>query len=152
ERIIRRPLTDEWPELDLLTAYQIQDRLLEARLKRGETLIGVKLELTSQAKLQQTDIEVPFVAWLTDAMVLPMGKGIPQSKLSRSGVVRGVVLVMNQRLTGAGVTSATAMSSVGAVHAGAAIGDSRYAEIHFSGAGLFADNVLSAAFAIGPIG
>src|SRR5688572_31875361 len=46
-------------ELDLATGYEIQDRNLQARLDRGETLVGIKLgrseehtsELQSQSNL-----------------------------------------------------------------------------------------------------
>ena len=36
ERREREPFTDVWPELDLDTGYEIQDRNLQARLHRGE--------------------------------------------------------------------------------------------------------------------
>jgi 2-oxo-3-hexenedioate decarboxylase len=46
ERRARPPFTDEWPDLDLATAYAIQDETLRRRLDRGEHLVGVKLGLT----------------------------------------------------------------------------------------------------------
>jgi 2-oxo-3-hexenedioate decarboxylase len=78
QRRDRVRFTDEWPELDLATGYAIQDRNLAARLERGEKLVGVKLGLTSRAKQQQMGVHSPFVAWLTDAMVLPAGDPVPQ--------------------------------------------------------------------------
>ena len=71
ERRDRVKFTDEWPELDVETGYKIQDETLRRRLERGETLIGVKLGLTSRAKQERMGVKTPFVAWLTDAMVLP---------------------------------------------------------------------------------
>lgn len=68
-----KPLTDEWPDLDLATAYAIQDETLRLRQARGETLIGVKLGLTSRAKQRRMNVDSPLTAWLTDAMVLPAG-------------------------------------------------------------------------------
>jgi len=65
------PITDEWPALDLATAYQVQDETLRRRLARGERLVGVKLGLTSRAKQQRMNISSPLTAWLTDAMGLP---------------------------------------------------------------------------------
>ena len=77
ERREREPFTDEWPELDLATGYAVQDLTLAKRLERGEKLIGVKLGLTSRAKQQRMGVHFPFVAWLTDAMILPVGDPIP---------------------------------------------------------------------------
>ena len=73
ERRDRVKFTDEWPELDVATGYEIQDLTLQRRLDRGEKLIGIKLGLTSRAKQQRMGVETPFVAWLTDAMILPAG-------------------------------------------------------------------------------
>ncbi|HQK33074.1 MAG TPA: 4-oxalocrotonate decarboxylase, partial [Phycicoccus sp.] len=81
ERREREPFTDEWEDLDLDTGYAIQDLTLAKRLERGEQLIGVKLGLTSRAKQQRMGVDTPFVAWLTDAMILPAGDPVPQGKL-----------------------------------------------------------------------
>ena len=48
ERIERPPFTDEWPDLDLDTGYEVQDLNLRHASTRGERLIGVKLGLTSR--------------------------------------------------------------------------------------------------------
>src|ERR1700759_649078 len=73
----RGPLTDEWPDLDLRTAYAIQDATLCPRVERGEQVVGVKLGLTSRAKQQRMGISSPLVACLTDAMTLPAQAPIP---------------------------------------------------------------------------
>src|SRR5699024_7101606 len=74
-------ITDEWPELDVATGYEVQDLTLRRRLDRGEQLVGVKLGLTSRAKQERMGVDTPFVAWLTDAMVLPAGDPVPQDRL-----------------------------------------------------------------------
>lgn len=151
EGVDRPPFTDDWRELDLATAYEIQDRNLQARLDRGETLVGVKLGLTSRAKQQRMGVDMPFVAWLTDAMVLPMGVSVPQSQLIHPRVEPEIVFVMGERLAGPGVTCATAMSAVGSVLGGAEIIDSRYRDFRFTASDVIADNASSAAFITGPI-
>ena len=72
----RDPLTDTWPDLDVDTAYAIQDEALRLRRARGETVVGLKLGLTSRAKQQRMGIDSPLLAWLTDAMVLPDRKSV----------------------------------------------------------------------------
>ncbi len=151
-RTDRAPITDEWPELDLDTAYAVQDETLRLRLARGEHLIGVKLGLTSRAKQRRMGIEVPLVAWLTDAMVLPAGEPVPQHRLIHPRVEPEIVFVMGERLQGPGVTAARALGGVASVHGGAEVIDSRYRDFRFTLADVVADNASSGAFVTGPIG
>lgn len=152
ERTDRSPITDEWPELDLRTAYAIQDETLSRRIRRGEHLVGVKLGLTSRAKQQRMGIDSPLVAWLTDAMVLPAGAPIPRATLIHPRVEPEIVFVMGERLAGPGATAVTAMAAVRSVHAGLEVIDSRYTDFHFTLPDVVADNASSGAYVTGPIG
>ena len=152
ERRDRAPFTDDWPELDLATGYEIQDRTLAMRLERGETLVGVKLGLTSRAKQQRMGVDVPLVAWLTDAMTLPAGDPVPRSRLIHPRVEPEIVLVMGERLAGPGVTAVQAMAAVAAVYGGAEVIDSRYTDFRFTAGDVAADNASSGAFVTGPVG
>lgn len=147
----RHPITDDWPELDIDTAYHIQDETLRRRLARGERLVGVKLGLTSRAKQQRMNIASPLVAWLTDAMVLPAGVPIPQQALIHPRLEPEIVFVMKRRLAGPGVTAAQALAAVETVHAGAEVIDSRYRDFRFKLPDVIADNASSGAFVLGPI-
>lgn len=150
-RLDRTPITDEWPDLDVETAYRIQDETLRRREARGETLIGVKLGLTSRAKQRRMNVDSPLVAWLTDAMILPAGEPIPQGSLIHPRVEPEIVFVMKTRLAGPGVSAATALSAVEAVYAGAEVIDSRYRDFRFTLPDVIADNASSGAFLVGPI-
>ncbi|MEU3643891.1 4-oxalocrotonate decarboxylase [Lentzea sp. NPDC034063] len=150
ERVDGEPLSDTWPELDLDTAYAIQDETLRLRLARGETLIGVKLGLTSRAKQQRMNVDSPLVAWLTDAMVLP--QGVPVPTLIHPRVEPEIAFVMGRELAGPGVTAATAICAVEKVFAGLEIIDSRYRDFRFTLPDVVADNASSGAFVTGSIG
>jgi 2-oxo-3-hexenedioate decarboxylase len=152
ERVDRPPFTDEWPELDLETGYEIQDLNLQARLARGETLVGVKLGLTSKAKQDRMGVHFPFVAWLTDAMLLGAGDPVPQSRLIHPRVEPEIVFVLKERLEGPGVSCAVAMAAVGSVWGGAEVIDSRYRDFRFKAGDVAADNASSGAFLTGPVG
>ena len=152
ERREREPFTDEWPELDLDTGYQIQDLNLTKRLERGEKLIGVKLGLTSRAKQQRMGVHFPFVAWLTDAMILPAGDPVPQHKLIHPRIEPEIVFVMGDGLAGPGVSCAQAMSAVESVYGGFEIIDSRYRNFRFKAGDVSADNASSGFYVTGPIG
>jgi len=151
-RIERPAFSDEWPQLDLDTGYDIQDVNLRARLERGERLIGVKLGLTSRAKQQRMGVHVPLVAWLTDAMILPTGDPVPQSRLIHPRVEPEMVFVMGERLQGPGMSCAQAMSAVASVWGGAEVIDSRYQDFRFTAGDVAADNASSGAFVTGPVG
>jgi 2-oxo-3-hexenedioate decarboxylase len=145
------PITDEWPELDLDTAYRVQDETLCRRIERGETLVGVKLGLTSRAKQKRMGIEVPLVAWLTDAMLLGAGEPVPQSTLIHPRIEPELVFVMGERLAGPGVSAARAMAAVSHVLGGAEVIDSRYRDFTFTLPDVVADNASSGAFVTGPV-
>ncbi len=151
ERRDRVKFTDEWPELDVATGYEIQDLTLQRRLDRGEKLIGIKLGLTSRAKQQRMGVETPFVAWLTDAMILPAGDPVPQERLIHPRVEPELVFVMGERLEGPGITAARAMAAVDTVLGGAEVIDSRYRDFKFAAGDVIADNASSGAFVTGPI-
>lgn len=151
ERIDRPRFSAEWPELDLETGYAIQDRNLEARLARGESLVGVKLGLTSRAKQERMGVDVPLVAWLTDTMVLPAGDPVPQSRLIHPRIEPEIVFVMGERLQGPGVTCASAMAAVASVWGGAEVIDSRFRDFKFTAGDVVADNASSGAYATGPL-
>lgn len=143
-------LTETWPDLDLATAYAIQDEALRLRQERGETLIGVKLGLTSRAKQQRMGVAEPLLAWLTDAMVLPAGAPMPQ--LIHPRAEPELVFVLGERLSGPGVTAATALAAVSQVYGGIEIIDSRYRDYRFTLPDVVADNGSSALFGLGPVG
>jgi 2-oxo-3-hexenedioate decarboxylase len=145
------PITDSWPELDLATAQQVQDETLRRRLARGERLIGIKLGLTSRAKQRRMGIDVPLVAWLTDAMLLPAGDPVPQGSLIHPRIEPEIVFVMKKRLTGPGVSAATALAAVRSVLGGAEVIDSRYTDFRFTLPDVVADNASSGAFVTGPV-
>lgn len=151
-RTDRGPITGEWPELDLETAYAVQDETLRRRLDRGERLVGVKLGLTSRAKQQRMNITSPLTAWLTDAMVLPAGDPVPQGRLIHPRAEPEIVFVMRDRLAGPGVIAVTALAAVASVHAGIEIIDSRYHDFKFTLPDVVADNASAGCFVTGPVG
>ncbi|SMG54193.1 2-oxo-3-hexenedioate decarboxylase [Rhodococcus rhodochrous J3] len=73
----------EWDGLDLAAAYEAQDIALQMRISRGERVTGVKLGVTSKAKQRQVGVDSPSTAWLTDAMILPIGEPVPREKMRK---------------------------------------------------------------------
>ncbi|MBK1789108.1 2-keto-4-pentenoate hydratase [Prauserella cavernicola] len=142
-------ITEQWPALDLATAYEVQDALLRRKVDSGETVVGVKLGLTSKAKQDRMGIDSPLTAWLTDAMVLPAGVPVPAEELIHPRVEPEIVFVLGERLAGPGVTAATALSAVRSVYAGFEVIDSRYTDFSFALPDVVADNASSSRFVLG---
>jgi 2-oxo-3-hexenedioate decarboxylase len=142
-------ITDEWSEMDLATAYRVQDALLRRKVDAGQTLVGVKLGLTSRAKQERMGIDAPLTGWLTDAMVMSAGDPVPLDALIHPRIEPEIVFVMGERLCGPGVTAASALAAVASVHAGFEVIDSRYTDFSFTLPDVVADNASSARFLVG---
>jgi 2-oxo-3-hexenedioate decarboxylase len=151
-RTARDPISDQWSDLDLATAYRIQDEALRRRLDRGEKVVGVKLGLTSRAKQLRMGISSPLVAWLTDAMVLPAGAPLPRDSLIHPRAEPEIVFVMADRLAGPAMTASLALGAVGQVYSGIEIIDSRYRDFRFTLPDVVADNASSGLFVMGSVG
>ncbi|GAB2459126.1 2-keto-4-pentenoate hydratase [Xylanimonas ulmi] len=150
ERRDREPLSDEWPDLDLATAYAIQDATLRQRVAAGQCRVGVKLGLTSRAKQRRMGVDEPIVAWLTDDMAMAAGEPVSAERFIHPRVEPEIAFVMGADLEGPGVTAATAMDAVAWVYAGADVIDSRYRDFRFTLPDVVADNASSGAFVTGP--
>ncbi|BAD57890.1 2-keto-4-pentenoate hydratase [Nocardia farcinica] len=141
----------DWDGLDLATAYTAQDIALRMRLARGERLTGVKLGVTSKAKQRQVGVDAPSTAWLTDAMILPIGAPVPRARLIQARAEPEIAFVMGRRLAGPGVSAATALAAVDHVLGAIEIIDSRFSGYRFSMMDAVADNNSSGRYVTGPI-
>ncbi|NLG22267.1 MAG: 4-oxalocrotonate decarboxylase [Actinomycetales bacterium] len=141
----------EWDELDLRTAYQVQDAALELRKERGEVVVGVKLGVTSKAKQQQVGVDSPSTAWLTDVMVLPAGEPVPQDRMIHPRVEPEIAFVLGSRLEGPGVTATEALAAVKHVVGAIEVIDSRFSGYKFTMMDAIADNNSSGYYVSGPV-
>ncbi|GGQ35845.1 2-oxo-3-hexenedioate decarboxylase [Actinomadura coerulea] len=141
-------ITEGWPDLDLGTAYRIQDALLDRKTGAGQTVVGVKLGLTSRAKQRRMGVDVPLTGWLTDAMTLAPGEPVAVGQFIHPRVEPEIAFVMGARLSGPGVTAERAMSAVRSVHAGFEVIDSRYRDFDFALPDVVADNASACRFAV----
>jgi 2-oxo-3-hexenedioate decarboxylase len=141
-------LTKRWPEMSVADAYAIQAEALRMRLARGEKLVGIKLGLTSKAKQVQMKVGSPTTAWLTDAMRLDEGL-MPASAAAHPRAEPEIVVTINRRLQGPGVTAADAVAALGEVRCGIEILDSRYENFKFTLQDVVSDNASSGRFVLG---
>ena len=64
-------LTDEFPEMTVADAYQIQLENVAYRQAQGQKLIGMKIGITSAAMQKMLNVDVPDYGHLFDNMLLP---------------------------------------------------------------------------------
>lgn len=144
-------VTIAYPNLDVEGAYRVQRRLIDAKERSGEKVVGVKLGLTSRAKQERMGIDSPLTAVLTDRMVLNVGAPVPLDELIHPRIEPEIVFIMGTRLEGPGVTAASAMSAVAGVCAGFELIDSRFTNFDFTLPDVIADNASSSKLYINPL-
>jgi 2-oxo-3-hexenedioate decarboxylase len=150
-RTARHPITEDWPGLDLGTAYRVQAELIAGRVAAGERIVGVKLGLTSRAKQIRMGVDAPLTGWLTDGMVLDAGEPAPGGRLIHPRVEPEIVFTLGRPLKGPGVTPESALAAVRSVAAGLEVIDSRYRDFRFTLPDVVADNASSALFVVGDL-
>ena len=118
------------------------------RLKRGEKLVGVKMGLTSRAKMKQVNVDEVVWGRLTDAMRLEEGASLSKRRYVHPRIEPELAFLLKTPLTGE-VTAAEAMAAVGAIAPAMEIIDSRYQNFKFALPDVIADNSSSSGFVVG---
>jgi 2-oxo-3-hexenedioate decarboxylase len=134
--------------LSVADAYTIQAASIDRRLKRGEKLVGVKMGLTSRAKMRQVNVDEVVWGRLTDAMRLEEGASLSRRRYVHPRIEPELAFLLKAPLTGE-VTAAEAMAAVGAVAPAMEIIDSRYENFRFALPDVIADNSSSSGFVVG---
>jgi 2-oxo-3-hexenedioate decarboxylase len=138
----------ETTALDVADAYAIQALSIERRLKRGERLVGVKMGLTSRAKMAQVGVNEVIWGRLTDAMRLEDGGALSRARYVHPRIEPELAFLLKAALPG-DVSGVETMAAVEAIAPAMEIIDSRYRNFKFALPDVIADNSSSAGFVIG---
>lgn len=123
-------------ELDVDGAYAVQEALIARRLDRGQRLVGIKMGLTSRAKMAQVGVHEVIWGRLTDAMRVPDGGQLALDGFIHPRIEPEVAFLLGEH-------------GIAAVAPALEIIDSRYADFQFTHPDVVADNTSGAAFVIG---
>ncbi|WP_454916568.1 2-keto-4-pentenoate hydratase [Xanthobacter sediminis] len=145
------PQFTESSPLGVEEAYAIQALSVERRLARGETLAGIKMGLTSRAKMVQVGVDEVIWGRLTDAMRLEEGGALSRKRYVHPRIEPELAFIMKRELSGA-VSPAEALGAVEAIAPAMEIIDSRYRDFKFALPDVIADNSSSSGFVVGPWG
>ncbi len=141
-------ITIEHPALSLADAYAIQSLLVHRRLQRGERRIGMKMGLTSRAKMLQVGVNEMSWGRLTDAMVLEEGGLLVRDAYIHPRLEPELAFLIGKPLSGK-VTAAQAMAAVDGVAPAMELIDSRYKDFKFTLNDVVADNSSATGLVVG---
>jgi len=140
-------LTASVADLDLDTAYTVQRYSMKRRFDRNERLVGMKMGLTSFAKMQQMGVHDPIYGHLTDRMILPAGGVLSLTGLVHPRVEPEIAFTMGSNLSGQ-PTPEEALAAVASVHSAIEVIDSRYTDFKFTLIDVVADNTSACRYVL----
>ncbi|NLU78534.1 4-oxalocrotonate decarboxylase [Micromonospora sp. HNM0581] len=122
--------------LDVPTAYRVQQAVVDRRLSRGERPVGLKLGLTSRAKMTQMGVDEVIWGRLTDGMRIAEGGAVSLGDHIHPKAEPEVAFLVE-----AGAVTAVAPA--------VEIIDSRFVDFRFTLPEVIADNTSAARFVLG---
>lgn len=141
-------ITVEAPDLTMEEGYDVQRLLVERRYDRGETRVGMKMGLTSKAKMEQVGVHRPIYGHLTSGMRLNDGDALVRSEHIHPRAEPEICFVMGEALEGP-TTTEEALAAIDYVTAAIEVIDSRYKDFEFTLEDVVADNSSSSKFILG---
>jgi len=141
---------DQYPELDEVLAYKVQERLIEIKCNEEKTKrVGRKLGLTSKAKQKMIGVHEPSYGVLLESMQLFEGEPISISPFIHAKAEPEIAFIFNKDVNGPSVTVADILSATAYIAPAIEIIDSRFQGFKFTLADAVADNSSSSRFLIG---
>ena len=142
-------ITDAHPALDQSDAYAIQYAIRRRRLARGHRIAGLKMGLTSRAKMRQMGVEAPIFGFMTEDFALSSGAAVSVGRYIHPKIEPEIAFVTSAPLCGPGCHVGAVLAATAFVVPGLELLDSRYRDFKFDLNSVIADNTSAAGFAIG---
>lgn len=142
-------ITDDYPDMDFSDAYEVQWEIRRRKIARGARIVGMKMGLTSRAKMQQMGVETPIYGFLADYFERPDSGEIEMKDLIHPKVEAEIAFVTKAPLKGPGCHVGTVLAATDFVLPAVEIIDSRYRDFKFDLVSVIADNASSSRFVTG---
>ena len=136
-------------EVDVATAYKIQALSMARRMTRGERRLGIKMGVTSRAKMAQVGVTEMIWGMLTSDMLIPDGGKLDMSRFIHPRAEPEIAFLIGKPLSGP-VTSLEAFAAIDGIASAIEVIDSRFRNFKFRITDVIADNSSSSAFVVGP--
>jgi len=142
-------ITTEYPQMTWKDAYDIQWAIRARKEARGNKIVGMKMGLTSWAKMAQMGVETPCYGFLADYFSVPDGGDIQTDQLIHPKIEAEIAFVTNKPLKGPGVHIGDVLNATEFVIPAVEVIDSRYENFRFDLKSVVADNSSSTRFITG---
>jgi len=142
-------ITDDYPEMTYEDAYDIQWTARRAKEARGTKIVGMKMGLTSQAKMKQMGVPNPCYGYLADYFSFGDGAEIKIDELIHPKVEAEIAFVLKDDLNGPGCHIGDVLAATDFVMPAVEIIDSRYKDFKFDLKSVIADNSSSSRYVTG---
>ena len=142
-------ITDDFPDMDYQDAFDIQWEIRRRKQERGNKIVGMKMGLTSWAKMSQMGVEHPCYGFLADYFSVPEGAAIKHSELIHPKIEAELAFVTKADLRGPGCHIGDVLAATDFVIPAIEVIDSRYKDFKFDLKSVIADNSSSSRFITG---
>lgn len=142
-------ITDDYPEMTYEDAYDIQWTARAAKEARGHKIVGMKMGLTSQAKMKQMGVPNPCYGYLADYFAYGDGAEIKIDELIHPKAEAEIAFVLKSDLSGPGCHIGDVLAATDFVMPAVEIIDSRYKDFKFDLKSVIADNSSSSRYVTG---
>lgn len=139
----RGPLSHEWPELDLETAYLVQDKTVSSRILQGDRKVATKLGVFDGQ---------PVFGQVTASQIRRSGSPVITEQFTLPMLEPGIVFLLESPLKGPGITAAQSLGAVKALFSGVSLLSSRFSGDDQTSSDFVADNLSITGIYIGPVG
>ncbi|GAB6987995.1 2-keto-4-pentenoate hydratase [Paenibacillus pini] len=142
-------VTENYPELTMEKAYDVQQLLIQRKIEGGTRSIGYKLGLTSKAKQEMMGVYEAIYGELTSDMLALEWEPVNSKDLIHPKAEPEIAFFIGEDLQGTNITGEDVIRATQYVAAAIEVIDSRYLDFKFTLPDVVADNCSSAKFLIG---
>lgn len=142
-------ITDDYPQMTYRDAFDIQWEIKRRKEARGHKTVGMKMGLTSWAKMSQMGVEHPCYGFLADYFHVPEGADIKHDELIHPKIEAELAFITKRELSGPGCHIGDVLSATEFVIPAVEVIDSRYKDFKFDLKSVIADNSSSSRFITG---
>ncbi|HKM16098.1 MAG TPA: 2-oxo-3-hexenedioate decarboxylase [Marinospirillum sp.] len=142
-------VTDKYPEMTYRDAFDVQWEVRRRKVARGHKVVGMKMGLTSWAKMAQMGVEQPCYGYLADYFSVPEGGEIKMDELIHPKIEAEIAFVTKAPLKGPGIHIGDVLRATDFIIPAVEVIDSRYKDFKFDLKSVIADNSSSSRFITG---
>ena len=143
------PLTETFPGIDVVDAYEIQLGNIRRKLAAGARVRGHKVGLSSPVMQQMMGVDEPDYGHLLDGMIVDQDAPIEAGRYCYPRIEVEIGYVLGSALPGAGCTEADVLAATEYIVPSLELIDSRITDWRIKLADTIADNASSAGFVLG---